>query len=478
MRTTKTGARSEKVCTLGWKDKDWVDQELVGAYFQDVRLGQRLRTLLGLMSNGIGETIPFVCQDWANTKAAYRFFSNPRITEEEILSGHFASTQSRAAGLDEPILILHDTTEFSYQAAGAAMGLISTLPFPSKRKQTFRGVLMHSSLAVTTDGLPLGLAAVKFWTRKQFKGTNALKRKINPTRIPIEEKESMRWLENMRQSTELINQASRCVHVGDRESDIYELFCLAEELGTGFVIRTCVDRLAQDGQITMETLLKKSPVKGIHRIEVRNSAGEARQARLEIRFEKIQVRPPLGKQKDYPPLQLTFIHAKEISPPRGCAPIEWKLLTNLPVDSLESAMEKIGWYALRWKIETFHKILKSGCRAESSKLRTAERVTRLIAVFCILSWRIFWTTMVQRTDPSLPAKAGITSEEQVILNKLFGNPTAAGNLGDYLVRIARLGGYLARKNDGPPGNTVMWRGLSRLTDIQLGFLLARGDVGN
>ncbi len=110
---------------------------------------------------------------------------------------------------------------------------------------TVCGILMHSSLAVTTDGLPLGLTAIKFWTRNKFKGTNALKRKINPTRVPIEEKESFRWLENLKQSTALLGEPQRCVHIGDRESDIYELFCAAQEAGTRFLVRTCVDRLCR-----------------------------------------------------------------------------------------------------------------------------------------------------------------------------------------------------------------------------------------
>jgi Transposase Tn5 dimerisation domain len=105
--------------------------------------------------------------------------------------------------------------------------------------------------------------------------------------------------------------------------------------------------------------------------------------------------------------------------------------------------------------------------------------TYLIAVFCILSWRVFWMTMVQRTAPAITAGAAITSQEQTVLDKLFGSPAEKDdNLSTYLIRIARLGGYLARTNDAAPGNTVMWRGLCRLTDIQLGFLLAKGDVGN
>lgn len=478
MRTKNNCANSQPKTSLHWEDKAWVDQELDGAYFRDVRLGKRLRTLLGLMSNGLGSTIPLACQDWANTKAAYRFFSNPRISEEEILSGHFASTQARIAAIQEPLLVLHDTTEFSFRSAGEAIGLLTTLPFPTKRHIRIRGLLMHSSLALTTDGIPLGLLSAKFWTRKHFKGANALKRKINPTRIPIHEKESFRWLENLRQAAGPLAQPGNCIHIADREGDIYELFAVVQELGAKFLVRTCVDRLAEDGHTTVARVMKRAEVKGFHKVEVRDQDGHPEHAQLEIKYEHLVVRPPLGKQDDYPELALTVIHATEHSKPRRRERIEWKLITNLPVHSLADALEKLRWYAMRWKIETFHKILKSGCRAEQSKLRTTERLSKLIAVFCILSWRVFWMTMVQRTDPDMGADAAITSEEKTILDKVFGSPEKPDRLPTYLIRIARLGGYLARANDAPPGNTVMWRGLCRLTDIQLGFLLAKGDVGN
>jgi hypothetical protein len=134
---------------------------------------------------------------------------------------------------------------------------------------------MHSSLAVTTEGLPLGLTAVKFWTRKKFKGTAALKKKINPTRVPIEKKESIRWLENLKQSTELLNDPGRCVHIGDRESDICELFCAAQQIGTHFLVRTCVDRSAGNGDHTIADEMDEVAVKGLHRVEVRDSNGDA-----------------------------------------------------------------------------------------------------------------------------------------------------------------------------------------------------------
>jgi hypothetical protein len=145
-------------------------------------------------------------------------------------------------------------------------------------------------------------------------------------------------------------------------------------------------------------------------------------------------------------------------------------------------MEKIQWYALRWKIETFHKILKSGCQAEASKLRTAERLVNLIAVLCILGWRIFWMTMIHRSTEKASPNVAFTRLELRLLDQLVkgkaGMESRQKLLSPYLIKLARLGGYLARANDAPPGNMVMWRGLSRLTDIELGFMIGAQLVGN
>ncbi|MGO9268490.1 MAG: hypothetical protein ACLQBA_26990 [Candidatus Binataceae bacterium] len=160
---------------------------------------------------------------------------------------------------------------------------------------------------------------------------------------------------------------------------------------------------------------------------------------------------------------------------------EWKLITALPVTSRAEAIGKLTWYAFRWEIETFHKSLKSGCKVEHSKLRTAERLLRLLAVFCVLSWRISWTTMINRCAPRAPAAAVFTTIERRLLDHLVPDRekdrARRKSLPSCLTKLARLGGYLARANDPPPGNIVMWRGLSRFTDIELGFALAQ-LVGN
>ncbi len=436
----------------------------------------------------MGESIPLVCQDWANTKAAYRFLANERVSEGDILGGHFHSTKDRFAATGGPVLILHDTTEFIYEREQPAL-IGSTKSVNSGRDKAGRvrshticGILMHSSLAVTMEGLPLGLTAVKFWTRKKFKGTNALKKKINPTRVPIEKKESVRWLENLTQSTELLGKPPRCVHIGDRESDIYELFCTAHAAGTHFLVRTCVDRLAGDGTHTISDEMEEVSVKGLHRVEVGDGKGGTSQAILEIRYRRIHVLPPIGKQKRYAALDLTVIQAHERGAPKGRKPIDWKLITDLPVGSNRDAIEKLDWYAMRWKIEVFHKILKSGCKAEASKLRTAQRLANLISVFCILSWRVFWMTMMNRAARDAPPKLALTNMEITLLDNLVRDtrrsPAGTKTLAHYLTKIARLGGYLARASDPPPGNMVMWKGLSRLMDIELGATMGVRFVGN
>lgn len=465
----------------------WIEREIAGCEFEDARLGRRFRNLLEQIGDAVGESIPLACQDWANTKAAYRFLSNDRVSEEDILSGHFLATHDRFASGKGFIFVLHDTTEFSFQRErpdliGVTYNVNSGRDKAGRiRSHTVCGILMHSSLAVTSEGLPLGLAAVKFWTRKKFKGTAALKKRVNLTRIAIEKKESIRWLENLKQSTATLGDPARCVHIGDRESDIYELFCTAREVGTHFVIRTCVDRLAGDGNHTVADEMKKSKIRGQHRIEVRDADANPDVAILEIKYEQIRLLPPIGKQKQYPPLELTVIRAQERGKPKNRKRIDWKLITDLPVRSLKDAVEKLRWYALRWKIELFHKILKSGCKIEESKLRTAERLVNLISIFCIVSWRIFWMTMLNRVAPNVPPNLALTATEMCLLDHLVPDkrgPPDRKTASLYITKIARLGGYLARASDPAPGNIVMWRGLSRLTDIELGAHVGAKIVGN
>jgi hypothetical protein len=478
----------------------WADGEVAGCDLGDRRLVERLRTLLRQLGAAVGQPLPLACQDWAGTKAAYRFFASPRFGEDAVLAGHFAATAARcAASGAAPLLVVQDTTELVYKWAkpGGQVGLLKRAPIWRRgpegggkaRPLTQCGLLMHSSLVVTPEGLPLGLAAAKFWTRSRFKGTNALKRHVNPTRVPIEQKESMRWLSGLRAATALIGSPDRLVHIGDRENDIYEFFCAAAELGTHFLVRTCVDRLAvaaggRGGRTTVGAVMAAVPPAGEHAVGVGAADGTVATARLELRFARVHVLPPWGKQTRWPPLDLTIIHAVEPGRPEGRDRVEWKLATDLPVRSADEAVEKLRWYARRWNIELFHKVLKSGCRVEAARLRAADRLAKLAAVLSVVAWRIFWSAAVARAAPAAPARVALTADEVAALDAAVpdkprpGAPARHGGgpaktLGVYLRKVARLGGHLGRNRDPPPGNTVMWRGWSRLADITLGQVLAR-----
>ena len=308
-----------------------------------------------------------------------------------------------------------------------------------------------------------------------------MKRHVNPTRIPIEEKESVRWIDNLRSSTQLLGSPERCLHIGDRESDIYELFCAAQEQKTHFLVRTCVDRRSGPTRLCLSEQMERICPQGQHRFTVPDQDGNPTEAVIDIKFQRLLLHPPEGKQKKYPTLMVTAIHAYEPHPPANRERIDWKLLTDLPVDDLTTAVRLLEKYGMRWKIEVFHKILKSGCRAEQSHLRTADRLSNLFAFFCIIAWRIFWLTMNQRENKDAPPSLVFTETEQQLLDHFVKDrpsETRSFTVQYYLRKVVKLGGYLARKHDPPPGNIVIWRGFRKLNDLHAGFLAARQIVGN
>lgn len=201
----------------------------------------------------------------------------------------------------------------------------------------------------------------------------------------------------------------------------------------------------------------------------------AETACLQVKFAAITTLPPIGKQKRYGPQVLTYIHALERDPPAGRQPIDWKLVTNLPVTDLAGAVEKLDWYALRWKAEVFHKVMKTGCRAEESRLQTAERLVKFLALVTVVSWRIFFVTMAARVKPDASPSTVLSAAEISTLDRIDAarpRPRPGRRaLADYLLQIAMLGGYLARNRDPPPGNMVVWRGLTRLHDIAVGITI-------
>ena len=465
--------------------QQWLDNEIKLAKFPDKRLTDRFKVILEQLWHNLGQPLPVACQDWASTKAAYRFLSNDKVTEHKILHSHFNSTKLRVKASKDPwILVIQDTTEFSYQREdinNIGMTKIVNSGMDKEGRMRFHtlcGVLMHSSLAVTPNGLPLGLCAVKFWNRKNFKGTTALKKKINPVRVNIKLKESFKWLVNLKNSTTLLHENARCVHVGDRESDIFELFCLVKELNTHFLIRSCNNRMINDELKKIQEKMSVSPVEGKHFITLQHVKDEIRRIRLNIKFQRMELLPSIDKQKKYSSVMVTVIDAMEHKCPKDREPIFWRLITDLEVNTIEAAIEKIEWYQQRWKIEVYHKILKSGLRAEEVKLREAQRLINLLSIFCILSWRIFWMTMINRVSPNGSPELILTEEEINVIDMLDHKVPGRCKrvISEYILKLAKLGVYVARAHDPPPGNMVIWRGLKKLNDIILGYNIGRSVV--
>lgn len=218
---------------------------------------------------------------------------------------------------------------------------------------------------------------------------------------------------------------------------------------------------------------------GYHKIFLRHDQEGMREIILNVRWKTLTLHPPIGKAKQYPDLQLTALIATEECSDNDTR-IEWKLLTDLPVANLAEATEKLEWYSHRWKIETFHKVMKSGCQAERSRLGSAERLTNLLCCYCILSWRIFWLTMLSREIPKAPVELAFSDTEIKILDTMIKDTAqvmSSPPLEKYTIKLAQLGGYTGNKNKHPPGNIVIWHGLRRLNEILIGWELATERCG-
>lgn len=245
------------------------------------------------------------------------------------------------------------------------------------------------------------------------------------------------------------------------------------------MVRSCVDRLAEDGGTTIAKVMAEVQASGTHEVRFRDAQGKEHCAVLSVRYATMTVCPPIGKQRKYRHQELQIIHAEELNPPEDRAPLFWKLITNLPVGCHAEAVNKLEWYALRWKIETFFRTLKTGCRIEELRLATADRLANCIALCCVVTWRVTWLAMLSRKTPAADPAAVFTADERYLLDQATPERKqhAPRDLEFYVRAVARLGGYLDRASDAPPGTTVIWRGFSRLVDLVEGARLARPPTG-
>ena len=475
---------------------DWAADEFDKVDLGDKRLNSRLVKLCDSLSDAPESPINQACEDWHETKAAYRFFQNEQVEVDKIMIAHRGKTSARAVN-HSTILALQDTSYFVYTHHPKTKGLgkISVKKGKNINKIYSRGLVMHTCLAVTLEGIPLGLLDQKIFARElrpdhQRRGEGG--KPIHDV-LPVEEKESYRWIESLEASSKAATE-TKIVTVCDRECDFYDFFKVAEKSGSAVLVRASQNRTINRGSRYAKKDVNKlwghigsKPEAGSYAVEIseikqtkHNKGRTARTAELGIKFGAFIMNPPRNnpkhKTETLPDLQMYAIYALEKDPPAGEDPVEWMLLTNQPVTTLEEACERVRWYRLRWRIEMYFKVLKSGFRVEACRLGTADRLIRYLTVMSIIAWRLFMITLIARTNPLLPCSQFLSKLEWTVLATKFSRtrsvPTASPSLAEAIVWIAKLGGYLARKSDGPPGTLALWRGWKRLTDLTEGWYLA------
>jgi len=467
----------------------WAEDEFATLAVKDARRVKRWRKMAADFHAHPGASIPQASGSWAASKACYRLVESGTIDPESVLASHCDATVRRIEGNDEEVLlVVQDTTTLNFSGRPNTQGLG---PIGNKA-DTLQGIFVHGSLCLGAGGGSVfGLLGAEIWARDaaQFKAGPAGSR----NRKPIEEKESHRWLESWRKADELYHRLGgrrRVVSVADREGDIYEAFALclrskaARGGGADLLVRaqhnrkkTAEEQPEQRSWQSVESL----PVAARIKVSVPRSPGKpARSAYLELRYAKLQLKAPAHKTKYLgldEPLALWLVVAKEVGAPEGGEAVCWRVWTTVEIGNAEQAGEVISWYAKRWMIEELHRILKSGCKVEERQLESFEKLSLVLALDLIVASYLLGLTKAAREQPGQAVSNWLGPDQWEALycythqtNQLPPDPPSLKNAVDW---IARLGGFLNRKSDGPPGAQVLWRGLRRLEDITEAYRIFR-----
>jgi hypothetical protein len=445
--------------------KDWPEAELGRAGLGDQRLERRLVSILRDFYARPQASIPQACQSRAKAKAAYRFLEHPDMTLDKVLKPHYEATLERLQG-EKIILVVQDTTSLNYTTHPATANLGSI----SYHQNHTLGLILHDTLAFNPAGLPLGLVDVQCWARDE----KALGQRKHRNLVPIEQKESRKWLASFRKTAEFQKRCpgSTLVSLSDREADIYELFELAAKEaaagGPALVVRAKHDRLLGEGQGHLWEKVSGQTVSGIQEVKIpRRGDRPARTAKLEVRFAQVVLKPP--EEKRGRDLTIWAVLGRETDTPAGLEPVEWMLLTTMQVSAFEQAVEKLRWYTVRWSIEVYHRTLKSGCKIEERQLGTADRIETCLAIDMVVAWRIVHLTKLGRDTPDVPCTVYFEEAEWKALTAyVTRNPVSPEHpptLHEATCMVATLGGFLGRKGDGEPGAESLWIGLQHLDDI-------------
>ena len=456
---------SSQADTIHWAVNEFADAEL-----GDMRRTKRLVELAQVLAQHPTAALPEACGDGAMLKAAYRFFANDDIAPQDFLSSHIESTYRR---LDQVPLVLavQDTTEVDWTSHPATKGL-GPLGHPA-----CQGLHVHSTLAFTPERVPLGLLAQQVWARDPDDIGKRKRRK----QVPIGQKESQKWLTSLDAVFSARDGCAytRFVSVGDREADIFDLLAAERPAGVELLVRAAWDRCVGAPERHVWATVEAHPVVEHLLLQVpRRGTQPGRAATLALRFCPLTLCPPRHRKSEgLPPVALWAVQVREIEPPIDVQPIEWLLLTTVEVRTADDASERVTWYACRWGIEVWHRILKSGCRIEARQLATGERLQRCLTLYSVIAWRVFYAIMLTRAVPEMPCAVLLEIEEwQALYCAIHYCPTppeSPPSLAQAVRWIAQLGGFVGRRRRDQPGAETLWRGLQHLTDLTRMYRIMR-----
>jgi Transposase DNA-binding/Transposase Tn5 dimerisation domain len=436
--------------------QDWALDEFGSANLGDARRNERLVELARQLGERPETSLPQALENGKALKAAYRFFDNAQIAHEKILAPHVASSIERMRG-QEWILAVQDTTFIDYSSHPHTEGL-----GPLHAKGGW-GMICHGTLAFTPQSLPLGVLGIRLWTREVDKP----KRNSRRARA-IEDKESHKWIDGLNAAASAAAQlpGTRVVSVADRESDVYEFLLHAHTLGIDVLTRASWDRNVEGPEGHLFAALAAAPVIARKKLRLPARKGQAaRTAKLKVRACPLTLQSPLnGSARGLAPISLWGVWAHEINPPAGVEPLDWKLLTTN-----KEALERLDWYAARWGIEVWHRVLKSGCRIEKRQLESFDRLCKMFTIYAVIAWRILYATMLARVVPDMACTAILNEDEwQALYCRVHHSPTppaTAPPLRQAVRWIAKLGGFIGRASDGEPGSQTLWKGFQELIPL-------------
>jgi len=431
----------------------WVHDEFKEISFGDKRLDKRfVKTMNSFHLNPEGCINQVLKDEKAARKATYRLFDNDKFTSEKVLECHTKMTAERMKG-HKVVLSLHDSSYFSYNTKPSIEGLGNI--GGSFGDQETRGFIGHYALGITEEGLPLGLQAVKTWSRAYESEW---------------EKESERWVETLEEAEKLYSEDTQMIYVADREADQFQILHDTHYRGHKFVIRSKHDRIIQGEDHYLSWHMEKKKVLFDIQIDLPK---EKTSVTASMKFGEITINDTDRKTnrhlalKGVRSVKLGVIEVKEKVKREGKEQLKWVLYTNLDLQTKEDALRIIDYYRMRWQIENYFKVLKDGCcHVEHCNLQSFEKLEKYTMCFSIIAWRMFWAKFLFHTDPELPAKVVFTKTELIVLKKRHPDKVDLRkiNVGQALRLTAMFGGYNNRKGDGPPGNITLWRGFLIVRD--------------